>query len=253
MMEIRYHPVRSFKGAAVLGLILLSAGLLAGRAWLRYESQNLKTSWVKEKPFLLQGDPDETKLALLNRSLRRSPWNDENHSLKATAYETAAARKSPLQIADKQRLLAQARQEIMRAIRLRPTEASYWVTLGRIAERLRDHPLAELAFRNALKLAPTDGFIQMDYGLYLLAEGEIHSAVARFILARNYSAAIDLRQLLEYVGAVTADREIWQRLVRFEPLDLKIYSGFLRSRGQSELAERILRQAENLEKIFKKQ
>jgi len=63
------------------------------------------------------------QLKLLTEAVRRSPWNDEVYYLKATAYEANASGKSPFQPSEKRRILNDAQREILKSIRLRPSEA----------------------------------------------------------------------------------------------------------------------------------
>ncbi len=247
-MEVRTVPLRTWRAVAVIGSTFLLALLLGGMSWRHYQSQRLTAQWLLNKPFFVRGDPDERQFVLLSEALRWNPWNDGPYYLEAATYEAAASRKNLFQFFERRRLLEHAQKAMLASIRLRPAEARYWAALGRIEQGLQRTESAEPAFRQAVMLAENDGMVQRDYGYFLLSEGRVQGAAKRFLLARSASPHLDLRAMLEALSTGTGDERVWRSAVRREPHDLRIYAEFLRRRGETEQAGRIMREADELEK-----
>lgn len=248
MMEVSHLPIWSAKAFAVIGSVLLITLLLGRQSWAHYQSLRLEARWTMDKPFIVQGDPNDSQFVLLSDAARWAPWNDHVPYLEATTCESAAAGKGLFQFYDKQRLLEHAQEDILKAIRVRPAEARYWTTLGRIEQDLVKMEVSETAFLQAVRLAKGNGWIQRDYGLFLLSKGEVREAAARFAMARNFAPMLDLRQMLEWMSSRTTDPKVWQSIVRYEPQDLRVYAAFLNNRGLSDVGSQIMREADNLER-----
>jgi len=248
LLESRHIPVRSLSGFTVISISLALAAGIAVRSWNRYESLKSQQEWVRDNPRLPRTVPDQDMLAPLTTALRRAPGNDSAHFLKASAYESAASARGFLQLFKKGEMLTLAEGELSRAIQLRPAEARYWATLGRIEMARRRDDLAEKAFQHAVRLAPADGVVHRDYGIALLVTGKIQAAAAQFSIARNFSANIPLRELLEALGSKTDDMRIWQSIVRYHPADLKVFASFLDARGLGAMASQYRTEAEQLDK-----
>jgi hypothetical protein len=232
---------------ALLSSATLLVLLFGAQCWRHYQSRRLVAEWTAIRPFLGQGNPEENRYTLLAEASRWSPCNDHAHSLKAMDCETVAAEKGLFQYFDKQKLLGIAEREILEAIRLRPAEARYWAALGRIEQGLAKPQAAGTAFLQAVSLASSNGLIQRDYGFFLLLQGDVRGAAERFVAARTYYSFLDLRPMLDWLGARTQDRRLWRSLVRNQPQDLRTYAEFLRARGLTDLANQAQLEAEALE------
>ncbi len=248
LLNERRIPLRSWSAVRVIVAVLLLALLVGRQAWSHYQSQRLTTQWSLNKPFLVKQDPDESQFAQLSDAIRWSPWNDGPRSLRAMTCESAAASKNLFEFFDKRRLLELAEKDILAAVILRPTEAGYWTMLGRIEQGLSRADISRAAFLHAIELAPNNGSLQRDYGLFLLSRGEAQGAAVRFARARHLSSYLELRPMLEAISSVTGDQRMWRSIVQEEPQDLRVYADFLASRGQMVLSGQILREAEILEK-----
>ena len=248
LLESRIIPVRSIAGAGVLLVALALAGVIAQRSWARYESLRIQQQWAKDNPYLPRTVPNQKILDPLSQALRWAPDNDRVYFLQASVYESAASAKGFLQLFKKREMLAQAEEALAQAIQLRPAEAHYWATLGRI-EMARQRPdLADKAFLHAVQLARSDGLIHRDYATALLVAGNPRAAAARFTVARNYAASLSLIDMLEALASQTNDTHIWQSIIRYQPEDLKTFAAFLQRRGLTSMAEQFRAEAEQLEK-----
>jgi O-antigen ligase len=215
--------------AAALGVFLGSlvlSGTLAGCSWMRQRSVLEAQRGTAEEA--------EAGIEALQRAARTSPWDDRLQCLISGRYENRAAAAGLFRFAERRQLLDSARSSIRNALRLRPAEASYWTALGRIEAGLQNPKAAGAAYEQAVHVQPADGPAQRDYGLYLLRQGDIQSGLARLSLARRYSPALSLRQLLELVAGHTGDVASWRKLVRYDPDDWRTFSEFLQSRGLAE-------------------
>jgi tetratricopeptide (TPR) repeat protein len=248
LMEVKTIPLANWKAIAVISTVLSLALLLGRQSWCYFQSQRLTARWSLNKQFLVTGDPDDSQFSLLSEATRWMPWNDGAHYFEAMTYESAALSRNFFQFFDKQRFLERAERDILDAVRLRPTEARYWAALGRIEQGLSRAESAESAFQQAIKLAKSNGMIQRDYGFFLLSEGKVQGAAERLVLAREQSPYLDLRPMLEGISSRTSDQQVWRRMVRYNPQDLRVYADFLKSRGQTNLSGQIIREAEALEK-----
>ncbi len=249
LLEDHHLPLTRVKGVAAFGAILLAIAVLAHQAWAQYQSLSATDQWARERIYLLRGDPEESQFDLLQRALAWSPWNDRAHFLKANAYEAATAGGGGiLQLFKTRGFIEQARLAVLEAIRLRPLQAAYWAALGRIETTARNKEASERAFQHALKLAGSNASIRRDYALCLLFSGDTQRGAEQLASARIFGPGLNLRDMLETLVKYTNDHRIWQTLVRNEPGDLKKYAAFLGSRGYSDRAAEVLKQAETLEK-----
>jgi O-antigen ligase len=247
-LEIAKFPASNRKAIALICILVVSLGLISYRGWIRFHSIRLQEQWSRERPFLLQGDPDETKLALLTESYNADGWNDNAHYLKARAFESGTSGAGILQLFKNRKLLDSARNELLQALNLRPSEASYWSTLGRIEMAAMNLDAADRAFAHAIMYSSNDGYIQRDYGFFLLAKGNVTEAASRFALARTFTPSLDLEQMLKWLGAKTGDRRLWESIVRHQVPDLRTYGRFLQDRGMKEDGLHYLEEADIMEK-----
>jgi tetratricopeptide (TPR) repeat protein len=194
------HP-RSRIGIASLAGVAVVAAALGGMGRARLLSLQLSTPRTMD----LEG-----RMKALDEALQYCPWNDRVHYEVASELQSQATATSVFQYAERQKLLESARRSIVRALRLRPAQDSYWVFLGRIAGSLGDLKLAEAAFGRALELGRTNGYVQRDYAQYLLRRGEIDAAVGRLAAAREYAPALSLIDVLDLLAPHTGDVQTWQ-------------------------------------------
>jgi O-antigen ligase len=220
-----------------LGSLVLS-GTLAGCSWMRQRS-------VLEAERETAGRA-EAGIEALQRVARVSPWDDRLQSLISSRYENRAAAAGLFRLAERRQLLDSARSSICNALGLRPVEASYWTSLGRIEAGLQNRKAAGAAYEQAVRAQPANGPAQRDYGLYLLREGDVQAGLARLSLARKYSPALGLGQLLELVSGHTGDVASWRKLVRYDPDDWRTFSEFLEARGLAEESRQALKISEAL-------
>ncbi|PYV29680.1 MAG: hypothetical protein DMG09_29455, partial [Acidobacteria bacterium] len=246
LTEVRHISLRSARGVIVLVALLLAAGLFVQQAWTHYQSLRSMEHWSRSK-FYLHGDPEESQFAFLNEAIRQCSWNDRAYFEKASAYESAGVSGGIAGIFKKNRMLEQASKTILEAIRRRPLEASYWAALGRIESGLMNEEQSDQAFRQALKLARTNGRIHRDYGLSLLYRGEIQRGPTELALARHHMPNVNLREWLDLLAKYTDDPTVWENLVHRTLEDLKTYGDFLASRGLTELATKIRKEVQLLE------
>jgi O-antigen ligase len=248
LFEVRRLPVRSVGGISLLLLTLLGVCIFAQRAFSHFRGAQQALEWGKLQTRQNQKGSDQKRLSILSESLRWSPLNDRPHYLKAAAYEAESAQKGLFQFALRHALLSKAEEEILEAIRLCPVQAHSWALLGRIEASLQNFEVSERSFRQALKLAGTDGFLHRDYGQALLLMGDVRAAASHFSLARAYVPGLSLHEMLEALSARTSERGVWESIIKYEASDLKEYADFLTSRGLADLAEQFLKQAGELER-----
>ncbi len=236
-------------GLSLTILALLLTGWFGYRCFSQFQSTRLEQLWSRNRQAGgAQASSRKSRLQLLPQSLRWAPLNARAHFLLALEYESEALEAGFFQFERRHASLDKAETEILEALVQQPISGTSWSTLGRIEALRQNVNLSDRAFQLALNLAGTDGLIYRDYGLALLSRGHAELAVSNLSLARTYSPGIDLRDLLERLASRTADRSLWERLVKDTPSDLKTYAGFLSDRGLTELGERIRRQAEALER-----
>jgi hypothetical protein len=241
-------PLKSLKGAMTLGIVLVVLAVFGWQTWAQHRSLRAADQWVRERSHLLRGDLEEGQFSLLQRALEASSWNDRAYILKASAYEEAgAAGGGLLQLFKRRGFIEQARLAALEAIRLRPLEATYWASLGRIETVARNRAAAERSFQHALKLAGANANIRRDYGNSLLFAGEIERGADLLASARKIATNLNLRDLLDTLARYTNDQNVWQRLVPDEPADLRTYAAFLGSRGLAGLESEALKRATALE------
>jgi O-antigen ligase len=248
LLEVLRFPVRSLAGISIIGATLALSGLVAQRSWARYLSLKNEQQWVLENPYLPNTVPGQKEIALLAAAQRWSDKNDRAHFLEASVYESAASGKGFLQLFKKDEMLALAEQSLARAIQLRPADARYWATLGRIQMARQRFDLSDKAFQHALSLARLDALIHRDYAIALVMAGNPQAAAAQFTIARNYAPNLSLMDMLEALSLRTNDTRIWQSIVRYQPQDLRVYSDFLRSRGLAAMADQFREEADQLAK-----
>jgi len=248
LLEILRIPVRSIAGIAIVCAALALSGLLAQRSWARYQSLKSEQAWALANPAVRVNVPDRKDIALLSEAQQWSDKNGRAYFLEASVYESAASGKGFLQLFKKDEMLAQAESSLARAIQLRPTDARYWGTLGRIETARRRFDLSDRAFQQAISLAPLDASIHRDYAISLVVAGNPQGAALQFTIARNYAPNLPLAEMLEALALRTNDTRVWQSIVRYQQQDLKVYSDFLRNRGLTIAADQFLRESEQLAK-----
>jgi hypothetical protein len=233
-LEFAEFPSSNPRAVALICVLILTSGLISYFGWVRLQSVRFQEQWSRERPFLTEGDPDETKLLLLSESLRTNKWNYNARYLKARFFESGTAGAGILQVFQKRKLLDSARNEILQALSLRPFEATYWSALGRIEAASMNLEAADLAFRQAIRFSSSNGYVQRDYGFFLLSKGNVMESASRFSLARTFATGLDLEQMLAWLSAKTSDRQLWESMIRHQASDLKVYGHFLQSRGLDE-------------------
>jgi putative inorganic carbon (hco3(-)) transporter len=228
--------------AAAIAVILLMGGYRHCRAVLQEDR------WIAERPFLLRGDPENSQFQFLADSSKWAPYRDSPHYLEAAAYLAAAETKNFFEYAKRRELLADAGREIAEAIRIQPARSLNWAAFAQVEAAGGRHETAEKAFRQAIRLEKTNGAIHRNYGKFLLLRGRVEEAVAHFNISRNYPNA-DLGDMLSALMVRTRDRMIWQKVLRNQPEDYRIYAQFLRAQQMEELARQAEQQAALLESV----
>jgi tetratricopeptide (TPR) repeat protein len=248
LLETLRIPIRSAAGVAIVCAVIALSGLLAQRSWARYQSLKSEKGWVLANPFLPQHVPDPKDIALLSEAQGWSDKNDRAYFLEASVYESAASGRGFLQMFKKDEMLAQAERSLTRAIQLRPADARYWATLGRIEMARGRFNLSDRAFQHALSLARLDPAIHRDYAIALVMAGNPQNAALQFTIARNLAPSLSLAEMLEALALRTNDTRIWQSIVRYQPQDLKVYSDFLKDRGLTVMADQFRAESDQLAK-----
>jgi len=246
LTEVRHISLKSARGVIVLVALLLAAGFFVQQVWTHHQSLRSMDHWSRSS-FYLHGDPEESQFALLNEAIRQGSWNDRAYFAKAMAYESAGEAGGIAGIFKKNQMLEQASKAILEAIRRRPAEALYWAALGRIESGLMNEEQSDQAFRHALNLARTNGWIHRDYGLSLLYRGDIQQGSTELALARHYIPNVNLREFLTLLAKYTDAPGVWENLVYHTAEDQKIYADFLASRGLNELAAKIRKELQVLQ------
>jgi O-antigen ligase len=242
-------PLRSRTGVILLAGITLAAAALGQRAAVRYYSVQLTEKWTNHSKTAGLVDSD---LRSLFEAVHWMPTNARAYYLAAQALERSAARTRLFDMARKRRMLDQAQGMVLPAIILQPSESSRWALLGRITAEKQEFSTSLEAFEHALWLAHTNGYIRRDYGIALVQAGRIQDGVAQLAIARNYAPDISLRELLAYLSTRTSDRTIWERLVRYQPEDMRSYGDLLRKIGLINLGNQMWAEAETLDKLLRR-
>jgi hypothetical protein len=237
-------PLRSAGGTGLLACALILAALIGTRSWKRYDSLRLQARWLQNQP----GDSGAPDLELLREAAKKAPANGKAHYLQAMTLESDAARKGLFAMQSREGLLEAASHAVFQAVAIQPADASYWSLFGRIESSRQQGGISDQAFSLAVSLSPANGYIRRDYGISLVQNGGIEKGTAQLVIARYFAAEISLREILDLLSTRTADRKIWETVVRNDPEDLNVYAGFLRSRGFTDLGNQLQKQADSLNK-----
>jgi O-antigen ligase len=239
LFSMSTYPLRSVAGGAILGGLLLLALISGYRAWMRYDSVRLQGWWLQNPP----GAGAEPDLSLLRQAGRKAPGNGTTFYLQAVALEGEAAKKRLFDFESRLRLLEGAQLAIVQAIATQPADASYWAMLGRIESTRQRYNISDEAFGRAVALSPANGYIRRDYGISLVQSGRIEQGASQLVIARTYASELNLMDLLQFLSTRTADRKIWESIVRYDPGDLAVYAGFLRSHGFTDAGDQFQKEA----------
>ncbi len=81
--------------------------------------------------------------------------------------------------------LRQARERLESSVRQDPKNAQTHFTLAILYQRVDEPELADRSYRNAIRVAPNDAYVQNSYAVYLCGKKDYNEAVRYFVRAAN--------------------------------------------------------------------
>lgn len=211
---------------------------------LRLLSQGEKEKALAQVEGLLRGQAlDRAGAVVLLRSLEDPRWRQAARLLAEAAPDLALAWEWVSYAAFEENRGAEARDALLRAIRLRPEYGLYWTNLGWAYYLTGDLPRAELATLRALSLEP-NATAYYNLGLFSAIRGDYLGAFAAYGRALRLDAGEEFEEALKDLEGRPEPQALFYRAYLAERAGLPaegLYRAFLQAAPRHPLAPRARR------------